>query len=102
MSQVCIFMDDQLLRGNRTVKSNSSGLDAFESPNYPALAHLETGLRYRASSALAQPKGRFRWVCDGLYRRRVVCEVGYRGTAFGSQSATGECEAKGGRALLPS
>ena len=52
--------DDQLLRGNRTVKSNSSGLDAFESPNYPALAKLETGIRLRRGAVLAQPKGRFR------------------------------------------
>jgi L-asparaginase/Glu-tRNA(Gln) amidotransferase subunit D len=58
--EVTIFMDDQLLRGNRTVKSNSSGLDAFESPNYPALARLETGLRIRYTGVLASPKGRFR------------------------------------------
>lgn len=58
--EVTIFMDDKLLRGNRTVKSNSSGLDAFESPNYPALAHLETGLRFRVNSTLSPPKGRFR------------------------------------------
>lgn len=57
--QVCIFMDDQLLRGNRTVKSNSTGLDAFESPNFPALAKLETGIRFRPSLVAPQPKGRF-------------------------------------------
>ena len=59
--EVCIFMDDALLRGNRTVKSNNSGLDAFESPNYPALAKLETGIRLRRSAL--QPRaagGRFR------------------------------------------
>lgn len=33
-------MDDTLLRGNRTVKVNSSGLDAFESPNFPPLAKV--------------------------------------------------------------
>lgn len=52
-------MDDQLLRGNRTVKSNSSGLDAFESPNFPPLAKLEIGIRVKAGLALAPPMGRF-------------------------------------------
>jgi L-asparaginase len=60
--EVCIFMDDALMRGNRCVKSNNSGLDAFESPNYPALAKLETGIRLRRSAL--QPRaaagGRFR------------------------------------------
>ena len=58
-AQVCIFMDDSLLRGNRTVKVNSGGLDAFSSPNFPPLAMLETGIRFRPSAVLDQPKGRF-------------------------------------------
>jgi len=58
--EVCVFVDDQLLRGNRTVKSNSAGLDAFESPNFPALAKLETGIRFRSALVAPQPKGRFR------------------------------------------
>ena len=58
-AQVCIFMDDSLLRGNRTVKVNSGGLDAFSSPNYPPLAMLETGIRFRPSAVLDLPKGRF-------------------------------------------
>ena len=60
--EVCIFMDDALMRGNRCVKSNNSGLDAFESPNYPALAKLETGIRLRRSALLARAGagGRFR------------------------------------------
>ena len=32
LPEVCIWMESTLLRGNRTVKVNSSGLDAFESP----------------------------------------------------------------------
>lgn len=58
--EVTIFINDKLLRGNRTVKVNSSGLDAFDSPNFPPLAHLEVGIRYRPSLCLPQPKGRFR------------------------------------------
>jgi L-asparaginase/Glu-tRNA(Gln) amidotransferase subunit D len=58
--EVCVFMDARLLRGNRTVKTSCEGLDAFESPNIPPLATLETGVRLRASAVLPPPKGRFR------------------------------------------
>ena len=60
LPEVCIFINDKLLRGNRTVKVNSAGLDAFESPNFPPLALLETGIRFQAHLALPQPRGRFR------------------------------------------
>lgn len=53
--EVCVFMDAQLMRGNRTVKSNSAGLDAFESVNFPALAKLETGLRFRPHLVSPRP-----------------------------------------------
>ena len=58
--EVCVFMDCRLLRGNRTVKTSCEGLDAFESPNFPPLATLETGVRLRAAAVLPPPKGRFR------------------------------------------
>lgn len=35
--EVCIFFDTKLLRGNRTRKQNSSGFDAYFTPNYPPL-----------------------------------------------------------------
>ena len=58
--EVCVFMDARLLRGNRTVKTSCEGFDAFESPNIPPLATLETDLRLRAATVLPPPKGRFR------------------------------------------
>ncbi|RYY32267.1 hypothetical protein EON62_05565, partial [archaeon] len=60
MPEVGIFIDDKLMRGNRTVKVNSSGLDAFDSPNFPPLAQLEIGIRYRPTLCMPQPRGRFR------------------------------------------
>jgi L-asparaginase/Glu-tRNA(Gln) amidotransferase subunit D len=57
--EVCVFMDARLLRGNRTVKTSSEGLDSFDSPNCPPLATLETGIRLRTSLVLPPPKGRF-------------------------------------------
>jgi len=62
--EVCIFMDARLMRGNRTVKTNSEGLDAFDSPNSRPLATLETGIRLHASGVLPPPKGRFRVHCN--------------------------------------
>jgi L-asparaginase len=60
LPEVCVFMDARLMRGNRTVKSNSEGLDGFDSPNCPPLATLETGIRLKTSLVLPPPKGRFR------------------------------------------
>jgi len=40
--EVAVFMNRSLLRGNRTTKVHNAGLEAFESPNYPALARLTT------------------------------------------------------------
>ena len=34
--EVCIYFDNQLLRGNRTTKINSEGFNAFRSHNLPA------------------------------------------------------------------
>ena len=38
--EVTIFFRDQLFRGNRTTKISASGLNAFNSANFPPLAHV--------------------------------------------------------------
>ena len=38
--EVALCFSDKLLRGNRSVKLNATGLYAFSSPNYPPLAHI--------------------------------------------------------------
>lgn len=53
--EVCILINNRLLRGNRTVKVNSAGLDAFDSPNFPPLALLEAGVRFRPRLVLRSP-----------------------------------------------
>jgi len=40
LAEVCVFFNDKLLRGNRAIKSENAGLDAFSSPNYPILASI--------------------------------------------------------------
>lgn len=46
--EVTIYMQNLLLRGNRTIKFNADNFSAFRSPNAPFLA--ETGLEIRYSS----------------------------------------------------
>ena len=38
VKEVCVYFNQQLLRGNRTTKVSATGFDAFASPNYPSLA----------------------------------------------------------------
>lgn len=44
--EVCIYFDNQLLRGNRTTKINSEGFNAFRSHNLPALAQAGIHIVY--------------------------------------------------------
>lgn len=40
LSEVSVYFHNELYRGNRTTKTDSSGFAAFESPNYPTLARV--------------------------------------------------------------
>lgn len=54
--EVCIYFNGQLLRGNRATKRSSDQFGAFESPNYPALAHAGIEIQYH-EEALLRPRG---------------------------------------------
>jgi L-asparaginase len=55
--EVCIYFNNRLLRGNRSVKLNSSAFDAFDSPNFPCLARA--GVRVDVDThLLIQPSPR--------------------------------------------
>jgi L-asparaginase len=45
ISEVCLFFNNRLFRGNRTTKQSADGFDAFVSPNYPIL--LEAGIKIK-------------------------------------------------------
>ncbi len=45
--EVCIYFEDQLYKGNRTVKVNAEHFEAFESPNYPILAEAGVKIKYK-------------------------------------------------------
>lgn len=47
--EVCIYFNSRLLRGNRSVKINATGFDAFGSPNYPPLATAGISIKYNSS-----------------------------------------------------
>ena len=44
--EVCIYFENQLFRGNRTIKYNAQNFEAFLSPNYPALAQAGINIDY--------------------------------------------------------
>ncbi len=44
IQEVCIYFEDNLYRGNRTSKTSAEKFDAFQSPNYPQLAHVGTDI----------------------------------------------------------
>lgn len=44
--EVCVFFENQLLRGNRTTKYNAEHFNAFVSGNYPPLADVGVRIKY--------------------------------------------------------
>jgi L-asparaginase len=58
--EVCICFNDKLLRANRSIKVHSTGLSAFDSPNFPQLAELGAFIKENRELVLPQPKGPFR------------------------------------------
>lgn len=53
--EVCLYFNNRLLRGNRAVKVNATGLDAFDSPNYPALADIGIDITVHWERTLPSP-----------------------------------------------
>ena len=49
VSEVCVFFEDQLYKGNRTAKVNTEHFEAFESPNYTILAEAGVNIKYKSS-----------------------------------------------------
>ena len=49
VNEVSIYFENQLYKGNRTVKVNSEYFEAFESPNYPILAEAGVNIKYKST-----------------------------------------------------
>jgi len=63
--EVCLCFGSQLLRGCRSVKVSADGLDAFASPNLPALGDIGVDIRIHRERVLpAPPEGTPLQVCE--------------------------------------
>ena len=56
ISEVCLYFEYKLYRGNRTTKINAENFNAFISPNYPIL--IESGVNLKTFPDLFLPKVR--------------------------------------------
>ena len=56
ISEVCLYFEYKLYRGNRTTKINAENFNAFISPNYPNL--IESGVLLKTHPELFLPKAR--------------------------------------------
>ncbi|MCB9958438.1 MAG: asparaginase [Rhodospirillaceae bacterium] len=61
VSEVCLYFNGQLLRGNRSTKVHSVGFDAFASPNYPALGDIGIEIEIHTERLRRPPAGPFRF-----------------------------------------
>lgn len=48
--EVCVYFENRLMRGNRTVKFNAENFNAFISGNYPLLAEVGVFIKYNESA----------------------------------------------------
>lgn len=60
VTEVAIYFEFQLLRGNRTRKYNTEHFDAFQSPNYPRLAEAGITINYAKNLLLPPGKGQLK------------------------------------------
>lgn len=66
--EVCIFFQNDLLRGNRSTKVNADNFNAFKSYNYPNLGKSGIQIRYERKQILQpdfEKKVRFHYQMDG-------------------------------------
>ncbi len=56
VTEVCVYFEYKLYRGNRTFKYNSAHFDAFKSPNYKPLAEAGVDIIYNQSALLKPTK----------------------------------------------
>ena len=60
VSEVCIYFEYRLYRGNRTFKYSSRDFHAFKSPNYPELAEAGVEINYNTTYIKSKVKNKFK------------------------------------------
>lgn len=58
VQEVAILFENHLWRGNRSTKMSATGFNAFQSYNYPELAHIGLGITYNADALYRMPSRR--------------------------------------------
>lgn len=74
VSEVCIYFEYQLYRGNRTHKYNAEHFQAFRSSNYPVLAEAGVHLNYNKEALLKPGAGKLK-VSSKLDTRIAVLKL---------------------------
>ncbi|WP_420555034.1 asparaginase domain-containing protein [Neptuniibacter marinus] len=59
INEVCIYFSGRLLRGNRSSKVKATGLDAFNSPNFPWLGQVGLNIELHSNLFLPQKQPSF-------------------------------------------
>jgi L-asparaginase len=60
ITEVCIYFGGKLLRGNRAIKKDTSGYDAYETPNLPPLGEAGDRITINEKLIRSQPTQAFR------------------------------------------
>ncbi|VDD96132.1 unnamed protein product [Enterobius vermicularis] len=72
--EVTVYFNNKLMRGNRCIKIDNSGLDAFDSPNLLPLASLEINIKVNYESIYRPNSGPFA-VHDNLCRNVSLLRI---------------------------
>lgn len=72
--EVCVYFENRLMRGNRTVKYNAENFNAFASANYPLLAEVGVYIKYNTSN-LRKPNFKNLKVHTHMDRRVAILKI---------------------------
>jgi L-asparaginase len=75
ISEVCLYFEYKLYRGNRTTKINAEHFKAFTSPNYPELVESGVNLKIRRELLLARQQGKELIVHQNLDNNVVIVKM---------------------------
>ncbi|MEO1365929.1 MAG: asparaginase domain-containing protein [Acidobacteriota bacterium] len=75
LPEVCLFVGDRLLRGNRSTKVSANRYLAFDSPNYPQLAEVGVNIRLHGDDILPYPGAPMRLVPIADTARAQVADI---------------------------
>ncbi|KAK5967342.1 Lasparaginaselike [Metaseiulus occidentalis] [Trichostrongylus colubriformis] len=66
--EVCVYFNNKLMRGNRTIKLDNAALEAFDSPNMRPLARMDIKIKVNYDSIFRSPNVNPFTVHDNLCR----------------------------------